>query len=120
LDERSQSALITIVEWLQRNTKGLKGIKVVGHSGRTGSRRARRAISLARAETIRDKLVSYGVPANLIVVQALGDAAPAVATADGVPEPDNRRTEIHIEMSDAWVAEQQSRPSPPVGTITTC
>lgn len=120
LDERSESALATVFSWLQRNANGLRQIRVVGHSDRTGSRRARRAISLARAEAVRDRLVSYGVPASLIMVQASGDASPAIDTPDGVSDPDNRRTEILVEMTESWRVERQSSPPPAIGSITTC
>jgi OOP family OmpA-OmpF porin len=120
VDARAERAIATVASWFQRNADGLEAIRIIGHSDRTGSGNSRLAISLARAEAIRDKLVSYGVPPRYIFVQAAGDFAPAVATAEGVSEPDNRRTEILIRMTDAWIAEQQLRPRTQTGALTTC
>jgi outer membrane protein OmpA-like peptidoglycan-associated protein len=120
IDQRSEDALRVVVSWLHRNADGLKEIRVTGHSDRTGSRAGRRAISLARAKAVRDRLVSYGIPSGLMVIEAMGDAKPAVATGEGVPEPDNRRADIRIILTEAGLAALQARPATPIGSIPTC
>lgn len=120
IDRQSEEALKVVVSWLHRNADGLKKIQVIGHSDRTGSRAARRAISLARAKAVTDRLVSSGIPARFIVVKGMGDAKPAVATGDGVPEADNRRVEIGIELTEAGLAALRARPATPIGSVPTC
>ncbi len=120
IDRQSEQGLSAVLSWIQRNADGLAQIRVVGHSDRTGSRGARRAISLARAEAVRDWLISRGAPAPLIVVEAMGDAKPVVVTADGVPEPDNRRVEIGLKLTEAGLAALQARPATPLGAVATC
>lgn len=120
IDQESQPIFASVISWIQRNGEGLEKILVTGHSDRTGSRTARRAISLARAEAVRDRLVSYGVQARLIEVRAMGDTKPAVATADGVTEPDNRRVDIAFRFTDAGLAALRARSATPIGGVPTC
>ena len=121
IDKENDEALEFVVSWIHRSAGGgLEEIRVNGHSDRTGSAAARRAISLARAKAVRDRLVSYGIPASLIVVTAMGDQKPVVATADGVPEPDNRRADIGITLTEAGRAALHARPPTPIGSVPTC
>jgi outer membrane protein OmpA-like peptidoglycan-associated protein len=120
IDQESEDALKVVASWLHRRGDGVKEIRVTGHSDLTGSRAARRAISLARAEAVKGRLVSYGVPASLIVIAAMGDAKPVVPTADGVPEPDNRRADIGIRLTEAGLAALRARPATPIGSIADC
>jgi hypothetical protein len=55
------------------------------------------ALSLRRANTVKDSLVRNGVPASAISVIGKGESQPLVQTADGVREPQNRRVEIVID-----------------------
>ena len=67
----------------------------------TPTSRARRtynmALSLRRANAVKDALVREGVPATAISVIGRGESQPLVQTADGVREPQNRRVEIVIQ-----------------------
>ena len=55
------------------------------------------ALSLRRANTVKDALVRDGVPATAISVIGKGETQPLVPTADGVREPQNRRVEIVLQ-----------------------
>ncbi|HEY0147367.1 MAG TPA: OmpA family protein [Allosphingosinicella sp.] len=101
ISQRSEQVLASLVAWIRQNFDGVDGIRVTGHSDSTGSPALRTAISFARAEAVRDKLISYGIPARLFGVQAMGDSEPAIETADGVAEPDSRRVEIIFAMTKA-------------------
>ena len=54
------------------------------------------ALSLRRANAVKDQLVREGIPATQIVVVGKGESQPLVPTADGVREPQNRRMEIVV------------------------
>jgi hypothetical protein len=54
------------------------------------------ALSLRRANTVKDALVKEGVPAAAITTVGRGESGLLVKTADGVREPQNRRVEIVI------------------------
>jgi OmpA-OmpF porin, OOP family len=45
---------------------------------------------------VRDKLVQAGIAASLISVAGRGERQPAIATADGVAQAENRRVEITV------------------------
>ena len=67
---------------------------IAGHSDRSGPATANLVGSRRRAEQVRDYLLSKGVPASAVRVQAFGESRPMVPTEDGVREAQNRRVEI--------------------------
>jgi outer membrane protein OmpA-like peptidoglycan-associated protein len=71
-------------------------ISVVGHADATGSDEENMALSLSRAEIVRDALVAAGIPSDVIEVSYHGANNPRVPTPRGVPEPRNRRVEVTI------------------------
>jgi outer membrane protein OmpA-like peptidoglycan-associated protein len=77
-------------------TKGGAQIKASGHTDRAGTEAYNMALSLRRANAVKDQLVREGVPGTDISVVALGEAQPLVPTPDGVREAQNRRVEIVI------------------------
>ena len=71
-------------------------ITVIGHTDRVGKVEANDALSLKRAETVRDILLRTGVKADGMEVVGRGEREPLVPTADEVAEPRNRRVEISV------------------------
>ncbi len=78
-------------------TKGSARITATGHTDKSGPDSYNMALSLRRANTVKDALVREGVPATAISVIGKGESQPLVQTADGVREPQNRRVEIVIQ-----------------------
>ena len=78
-------------------TKGSARITATGHADKSGPEAYNMALSLRRANVVKDALVQNGVPANVIAVVGRGEAQPLVQTADGVREPQNRRVEIVVQ-----------------------
>ena len=78
-------------------TKGSARITATGHADKSGPDDYNMALSLRRANTVKDALVREGVPATAIVVLGRGESQPLVQTADGVREPQNRRVEIVVQ-----------------------
>jgi OOP family OmpA-OmpF porin len=77
--------------------KGSARITATGHTDKSGPEAYNMALSLRRANAVKDALVREGVPASAISVVGRGEANPLVQTADGVREPQNRRVEIVIQ-----------------------
>jgi OmpA-OmpF porin, OOP family len=77
-------------------TKGGAQIKASGHTDRSGPEVYNMALSLRRANAVKDALVRAGVREQDISVVGLGESQPLVRTADGVREAQNRRVEIVI------------------------
>jgi len=71
-------------------------VVVTGHTDRVGTLESNDRLSLTRAETVRDILVTAGVPRNAVTVAGRGEREPEVPTADEVAEPRNRRVEIKL------------------------
>ena len=69
---------------------------VTGHADRAGPAEYNLALSLRRADAVREALAARGIAAGRIGVAGRGEAEPAVPTADGVAEPANRRVEIIV------------------------
>jgi outer membrane protein OmpA-like peptidoglycan-associated protein len=71
-------------------------IVVIGHTDRVGAVPFNDALSLRRAERVRDELVKVGIAADRIRVEGRGEREPLVPTPDEVAEPRNRRVEINV------------------------
>ena len=78
-------------------SKGSARIRATGHTDTSGPEAYNMALSLRRANAVKDALVREGVPAAAIMVVGRGEAGLLVQTADGVREPQNRRVEIVID-----------------------
>jgi OOP family OmpA-OmpF porin len=76
---------------------GAVSISATGHADRSGSEDYNTALSLRRADSVREALIAGGIDANAITVAGRGESEPAVPTADGVKEQANRRVEIVIQ-----------------------
>ncbi len=72
-------------------------VGVTGHTDRSGGDAYNMALSLRRANAVKDQLVREGIPATGITVVGRGESQPLVPTADGVREPQNRRVEIVLQ-----------------------
>jgi outer membrane protein OmpA-like peptidoglycan-associated protein len=94
----SQQALATIQQAADAfKAKGSARITATGHTDTSGPDGYNMALSLRRANAVKDALVRDGVPAAAIVTVGVGKAGLLVQTADGVREPQNRRVEIVIQ-----------------------
>ena len=71
-------------------------VEVIGHTDTVGSQDYNQQLSLKRAAAIRDRLAKEGVDRNSISIAGRGKLDLAVATADQVPDPKNRRVVIIV------------------------
>lgn len=78
------------------NDQGYKGLVVQGHTDSVGSAADNQALSLRRAQSVRDYLVTRGVPSEKATAEGQGSSRPIAdnKTADGRAE--NRRVEIVV------------------------
>jgi outer membrane protein OmpA-like peptidoglycan-associated protein len=94
----SQQALNTIKQAAdQFKATGKARITATGHTDKSGPEDYNMALSLRRANAVKDALVRDGVPPMAISVIGKGETQPLVPTADGVREPQNRRVEIVLQ-----------------------
>ncbi len=71
-------------------------VMVIGHTDRVGTRADNDALSMQRAQTMRDLLVAEGLLGGKIEVAGRGERELLVPTADEVEEARNRRVEVNI------------------------
>ena len=76
---------------------GLEEFSITGHTDTVGTESYNLALSLRRANAVKDALVAGGISPNAISVAGRGKSDPAVPTADQVREQANRRAEIVIQ-----------------------
>ncbi len=94
----SQQALNTIKQAADAfKQKGSARITATGHTDTSGPESYNMALSLRRANAVKDALVREGVPAQSISVVGRGEQGLLVQTGDGVREPQNRRVEIVVQ-----------------------
>ena len=72
-------------------------VTATGHTDTMGTPRYNMALSIRRANAVRDALVREGIPSSAIVVVGRGETQLLVPTPDQTREPRNRRVEIVIE-----------------------
>jgi outer membrane protein OmpA-like peptidoglycan-associated protein len=90
----SRAVLTRILDEIAR--RPAPEIVVIGHTDRVGAVPFNDALSLRRAERVRDELVNVGIAADRILVAGRGEREPLVPTADEVAEARNRRVEINV------------------------
>lgn len=71
-------------------------ILVIGHTDHSGNDAYNDDLSLKRATTVRNILISVGLSANLIQTIGRGKREPLIPNAKGVAEAKNRRVEIKV------------------------
>jgi hypothetical protein len=93
---RLSPASLNVLEQARDAFKARQGARVTatGHTDTTGTEAYNMALSLRRANAVKDALVKLGVPAAAITTVGRGEAGLLVQTGDGVREPQNRRVEI--------------------------
>lgn len=71
-------------------------IIIVGHTDTAASSAYNDALSLRRAEKVRQNLIDAGVAAEIIKVAGVGERDLLIDTPDNTPQPENRRVEINV------------------------
>ena len=95
----SQAASETIATAAAQALQGdIDAVIVSGNTDTSGSASHNQGLSDRRAKVVRDALIARGVSAGMIRTEAFGENNLKEATADGVREPLNRRTDVVISF----------------------
>ena len=95
LTPEAQAALDDII--FDIRDRDLAGIVSAGHTDTAGPPDYNMGLSEKRAETVATELVTAGIPAEIVVIEAFGETDLAVPTPDNTPEQANRRVVIDFE-----------------------
>ncbi|WP_156418590.1 MULTISPECIES: OmpA family protein, partial [unclassified Sphingopyxis] len=89
-------AAATLDNAISAYNRGCSGTQVwlAGHADRSGSAKYNVGLSQRRNDAVRSYLTARGISDGSISAEAFGESRPAVATADGVRNDQNRRVEI--------------------------
>ncbi len=77
--------------------QGFKSITVEGHTDSKGSASKNETLSQQRAESVREYLVSKGIPSDKIKATGLGSSRPVADNDSADGRANNRRVEIVVE-----------------------
>jgi OmpA-OmpF porin, OOP family len=77
LTDRGRNQLDQLVAQL-RGIRRIHSVSLVGYTDRIGDRAYNDDLSLKRANTVRDYLISHGVDGNLITTEGRGESDPVV------------------------------------------
>ena len=79
------------------NKREFYEISIIGHTDTTGSDEYNMRLSSARAESVRETLLSGGIRSDRIELRYHGKRDPIIPTGDNVREPRNRRVEFIVK-----------------------
>ena len=71
-------------------------VLVIGHTDTLGSIIDNQALSIQRAEVVKNNLIKMGVEPDTIKTSGMGEQDLAIETPDNTREPKNRRVEINV------------------------
>jgi len=112
VEDDSRAAIERLAVSLAWKGPDLDHILLTAHTDSSGSTAANRAMALRRAEAVRDLLLSFDVPARLIVIKPVGEDRLRVPTPDNVRERYNRRVELLMQSSAESQAERLAEGRP--------
>lgn len=78
LQASGRENLQNIVQQLKTQYTSLRSIDIVGHTDRIGNSNANSALSIARANTVKQYFVSQGIAENVIHTSGMGSVKPVV------------------------------------------
>lgn len=99
LKEEGKAALHSLDESIKARGATVVDINVIGHTDSDGSEEYNMALSIRRAEAVRDYMVSEGVDAAIIDVSGEGESNPIASNATREGRAENRRVDIHVGIT---------------------
>ncbi len=94
LTAEAQSVVTEAVKTAKAN--GFVKVMVTGHTDTVGSDNYNQALSVRRAESVKDEMVRQGMDGGSIAIEGKSFHDPLVPTGPGVREPQNRRAVIDL------------------------
>jgi OOP family OmpA-OmpF porin len=99
LKPEGKAALHELDESIKAKGARVVDIDVIGHTDSDGSEEYNQALSVRRAESVRDYMVSEGVDASIIDVSGQGESNPVASNATSEGRAENRRVDIRVGVT---------------------
>ena len=99
LKDEGKAALHALDESIKAKGASVVDIDVIGHTDSDGTEEYNMALSIRRAESVRDYMVSEGVDGSIIDVSGEGESNPIVSNATKEGRAENRRVDIHVGIT---------------------
>jgi OOP family OmpA-OmpF porin len=96
LKEEGKAAMHDLDESIKARGADVVDINVIGHTDSDGAEEYNMALSIRRAEAIRDYMDSEGVDASIIDISGEGESNPIASNATKEGRAENRRVDIHV------------------------
>jgi outer membrane protein OmpA-like peptidoglycan-associated protein len=77
----------------------VRGVRVEGHTDSVGSDAYNQALSERRAASVREYLVSHGIPSEKVTSAGMGEGSPIADNSTKEGRAENRRTEFHLQIA---------------------
>lgn len=118
IEDSQRSAFARLAEFLKQRER--LNIEIGGHADNIGSEQQNTALSLARAEAVREFLLLSGISASRIRTRGYGSQLPIASNADEAGRTKNRRVEIIglSAFSGKLLASPDGKALPPEARIT--
>ena len=92
----SQISKNTLLDFLDKNQNKLSRYIIFGHTDTKGPSKYNMDLSIKRAESVKQVLLSQGIDSNDISILGKGENELAINTPDNTKHPANRRAEVKI------------------------
>jgi len=96
LKDEGKAALHALDESIKAKGANVVDINVIGHTDSDGTEEYNMGLSIRRAESVRDYMVSEGVGQAIIDVSGEGESNPVADNATREGRAENRRVDIHV------------------------
>jgi outer membrane protein OmpA-like peptidoglycan-associated protein len=95
-NEINSEALNNYLSSLVSGSKDSK-IYLIGHTDNLGDEDANKSLSLLQANTVKDQLIKFGMPATNIACEGRGSSSPKVNNSTEENRALNRRVEVKVQ-----------------------
>ena len=100
LKEEGKVALRALGDSIKAKGASVVDIDIIGHTDSDGTEEYNMALSIRRAEAVRDYIVSEGVDPAIIDISGEGESNPIVSNATSEGRAENRRVDIHVGIKE--------------------
>jgi OOP family OmpA-OmpF porin len=97
LKPAGKQVLDDLVGRMKAKNADLTGITVSGHTDSIGSEAYNMKLGQRRADTVKDYLVSRGIPASKITTKSFGESQPVASNKTAEGRAKNRRAEVEVD-----------------------